>query len=161
MKQVRVLLILILCLTTAPAFTQSGKVPPFRIVQADGRVFMAQNLPVGKPIVIIYFSPECEECQKLTSGLLSRINEFENVSVALITYQPRENIAGYIKKNNLDKYGNIYAGTEFPTLLVRDYYNIMNFPYMVLYDKNGNLLKKYTDKEVNLNDLLSRLKQLK
>lgn len=161
MKLFRGILISLLCLATADVVAQSGKVPPFRIVQADGRVFLAQNLPVGKPIVIIYFSPECEECQKLTAGLLSRLNEFSDVSFAMITYQPRENIAGYIKKNSLDKYENIFAGTEFPTLFVRDYYNIMNFPYMVLFNKNGDLIKRYTDKEVSLDDLLLRIKQLK
>lgn len=161
MKLFRGIFVSLLCLVTAGAFSQSGKVPPFRIVQADGRVFLAQNLPVGKPIVIIYFSPECEECQKLTAGLLARINEFRDVSFAMITYQPRENITGYIRKNSLDKFDNIYAGTEFPTLLVRDYFNIMHFPYMVLFNRNGDLIKKYSDKEISLDDLLARIRQLK
>lgn len=140
---------------------QSNKVPPFRMVQSDGRIFIAQYLPLDKPIVIIYFSPDCEECQKLTSALISRIDDFRNVSFAMITYQPAETLRTYVKKNNLGIYDNIYAGTEYPTLFVRNYYNVMHFPFMALYNKNGDLVKKYTNKEVDLDDLLSKVKQLK
>lgn len=160
-KMLRDIFFMLMCLLSTGTFAQSQKVPPFRIIQADGKVFMAQNLPMGKPIVIIYFSPECEECQKLTSGLLSRIDEFRDVSFAMITYLPGEKVTGYIKKNYLDKYENIFAGTEFPTLFVRDYFNIMHFPYMVLFNKNGDVIKKYSEKEINLDDLLDRVKQLK
>ncbi len=131
------------------------------MMQSDGKVFMAQYLPVNKPIVIIYFSPDCEECQKLTQELLRRIDEFRNVSFAMITYQPVKTMTEYVKKNNLAGYENIFIGTEYPTLFVRDYYNIMHFPFMALYNKNGDLVRKYTDKEVNLDDLLSRVKSLK
>lgn len=148
-------------LSARTASAQSNKVPPFRMVQSDGRIFMAQYLPLGKPIVIIYFSPDCEECQKLTSELVLRINEFRNASFAMITYLPPETLKAYVKKNSLGLYDNIYAGTEYPTLFVRNYYNVMHFPFMALYNKNGDLIKKYTNKEVDLNDLLSRLKQLK
>jgi len=54
------------------------------MIQANGKVFRAGNLPLGKPIVINYFSPECEDCQQLTKELLNRINEFNNVSIAMI-----------------------------------------------------------------------------
>jgi cytochrome oxidase Cu insertion factor (SCO1/SenC/PrrC family) len=140
---------------------QSNKVPPFRMVQSDGKIFMAQYLPIGKPIVILYFSPDCEECQKFTSALISRIDDFRNVSFAMITYQPPETLKAYVKKNNLGVYENIYAGTEYPTLFVRNYYNVIHFPFMALYNKNGDLVKKYTSKEVDLNDLLSNIKMLK
>lgn len=143
------------------AFPQSGKLPPFRMMQSDGRVFMAQYLPAGKPIMIIYFSPDCEECQKLTSSLLTRIDEFKEVSIAMITYQPVKIMTEYVKKNKLTNYLNIYAGTEYPGLFVRNYYNIMHFPFVALYTKNGDLVKTYNDKEVNIDDFLARIKLLK
>jgi thiol-disulfide isomerase/thioredoxin len=130
------------------------------MMQASGRIFRAQQLPLGKPIVIIYFSPDCEECQKLTKELLQRIDEFRNVSFAMITYQPVEMVAEYVTKNNLGKYPNIYAGTEGSSLFVRNYYDIRLFPFMTLYNKNGDLIVKYTSKQVSLDDLFVRIKKL-
>lgn len=156
------LLLFVVCLAFAGILqAQTGKVPPFRMMQADGRVFRAEYLPVGKPIVLIYFSPDCEECHKLTTALLARINEFRDVSIAMITYQQVNLMSDYVKQNNLLSYSNIYIGTEYPTLNVRNYYNIMRFPFVALYNKNGDLIRKYTDREINLDDLKSRIAGLK
>lgn len=51
-------------------------------------------------------------------------------------------------------------GTEGNYLFVKDYYKIEQFPFMALYTKNGDLIKKYYSKEINVDDLLLRLKSL-
>jgi len=147
-------------LITSTVSGQSNKIPPFQMMQANGKIFKAQYLPLGKPIVLVYFSPDCEECQELTKELLERIEELKNVSIAMITYQPVEQVAQYVSKNNLGKYPNIYAGTEGSSLFVRNYYDIMLFPFMTLYNKDGDLIVKYTSKQVSVDDLLVRIKKL-
>jgi cytochrome oxidase Cu insertion factor (SCO1/SenC/PrrC family) len=126
----------------------------------DGKVFKAQNLPLGKPIIIVYFSPECEECHQFMEAMLNQIDDFMGASIAMITYMPLEKVTPYVTANKLDKYPNIYVGTEGNSLFVRNYYNIMQFPFVALYNKDGVLIKKYTTKEIDLNDLISRLKEL-
>lgn len=147
-------------LAAVPVFSQ-GKVPPFRMTQADGRLFKAENLPYGKPILIIYFSPDCEECQKLTGELLGRIDDFRNISIAMITYQSIENVKKYVSKNKLNNYSNIYIGTEGSSLFVRNWYNIMTFPFLILYNSNGDMIRMYNTKEIDLDDLYARVKTLK
>lgn len=156
----RLIIFQVIVLLTGIASAQ-GKIPPFRMLQSDGTIFSATQLPVGKPVMIYYFSPDCEECQKFTGELLSRMNEISNVSIAMITYQATQNVAGYVRKNNLRNYANIYVGTEGSSLFVKNYYNIMNFPFVALYTKEGRLIKTYTWKEVNVSDLVLRLKSLK
>ena len=55
---------------------QTNKVPSFRMIKSNGKVFRAEYLPFEKPIIIIYFSPDCDDCQQLTSELLFAINDF-------------------------------------------------------------------------------------
>lgn len=160
-KQIIIFVLLLVgVLVTSACSAQSNKIPPFQMMQSDGKVFKAQYLPLGKPIVLIYFSPDCEECQALTKKLLERIEELKNVSIAMITYQSVELVAQYVSKNSLGKYPNIYVGTEGSSLFVRNYYDIMLFPFMTLYNKNGDLIVKYTSKQVNVDDLLARVKKL-
>lgn len=162
MKKLIIIFVLLLAgvFFVSTVSAQSNKIPPFQMMQADGKIFKAQYLPLGKPIILIYFSPDCEECQELTKKLLERIEEFKDVSIAMITYQPVEMVAQYISKNSLGKYPNIYVGTEGSSLFVRNYYDIMLFPFMTLYNKNGDLIVKYTSKQVNVDDLLVRIKRL-
>jgi thiol-disulfide isomerase/thioredoxin len=141
-------------------YAQTGKVPSFRMVQADGKIFRAENLPFGKPIIIIYFSPECDDCQKLTDELLARINEFKNASVAMITYLSVDAVSQFEARNNLKKYGNFYIGTEGNYLFVKNYYSIEQFPFIALFSKDGDLIKKYYSKEINVSDLVDHLKNL-
>jgi thiol-disulfide isomerase/thioredoxin len=140
-------------------YSQSNKVPPFRMIQANGKVFQAESLPMGKPIVIIYFSPECEDCQQLTKEVLNRLKEFNNASIAMITNQSIDKMKKFVAANHLEKYSNIFIGTEDDSYFVGKYYRIGKLPFMVLYNKSGDLIKIY-DKEISIEDLLTHLRGL-
>ena len=140
-------------------YSQTGKVPPFQIIQSNGKVFKAENLPMDKPIIIVYFSPDCEECQKFTEELLKRMNDFSKASIAMVTYLPVADVTQFVSKYNLNNYPNIFVGTEGTSFFLRGYYKITKFPFTALYNKNGDLIKIYV-REENLNDLSHRLKDL-
>lgn len=152
-------MVVLMISTSLNTYSQSGKIPPFQIIQSDGTVFKAENLPMGKPIVIIYFSPDCEDCQQMTKELLNRINEFNNASIAMITYLSKDLVKQFVSKYHLDKYSNIFIGTEENSYFVGKYYKIGKLPFMALYNKNGDLVKVY-DKEINIEDLLIHLRGL-
>jgi hypothetical protein len=148
-----------LLLISSLTYSQPRKVPPFQIIQANGKVFLAGNLPMGKPIVIIYFSPDCEECHALTTELLNRIKEFNNTSIAMITNMPIDQVKQFVSEFKLDKYSNIFVGTEGYSFFVGNYYGVGKLPFLVLHNKNGDLIKVY-DKEISIDDLLLHLRGL-
>lgn len=154
-----ILLSAMMLLMSFVTHSQSNKVPPFKITQVDGKVFFAGNLPLGKPIVIIYFSPDCEDCQQLTKELLKRINELKNASIAMITSQPKDMVKQFIFKYQLDKYSNIFIGTEEDSYFVGKYYKVGQLPFVALYNKNGDLIKIY-NKDISIEDLLIHLRTL-
>jgi hypothetical protein len=162
MKKCRIafyLISAILVFFSIESFSQTGKLPPFQMLRADGRLFKAQELPIGKPVVIIYFSPDCEECQKLTEELVSKIEEYWKASVAMVTYLPVNTLHDYILKYKLNIYPNIFVGTEGNTFFLRAYYKIQRFPFIALYNKDGDLIKAYYN-ETNLGNVTKRLKDL-
>ena len=141
------------------AYSQNFKVPPFQMMQASGKVFLAGNLPLGKPILIIYFSPDCRECHDLTTELLNRIEEFSNASIAMITNTPLEQVKHFVTEFQLEKYPNIFVGTEGDSFFAGRYYRVGRLPFMVLHNKDGDLIKVY-NQEMNIEDLLVRLRGL-
>jgi len=149
----------VMLLVSSITYSQINKVPPFQMMQANGKVFLAGNLPVGKPIVIIYFSPDCKECHDLTTELLKRINEFSTASIAMITNMPLDQVKQFVSEFQLEKYPNIYVGTEGDSFFVGRYYRVGKLPFMVLHNKNGDLVKVY-NQEMNIEDLILRLKGL-
>ena len=159
MRRKAFLLVFFLFLVSPCIFSQGLKIPPFKIVRADGSLFRARDLPMGKPVIIIYFSPECEECQKFTQDLVSKIDDFWDASIVMVTYLSVQSVAQYEKKYKLNIYPNIYVGTEGNAFIVRYYYNVRRFPFVALLNKDGVLVKMW-NKEENIDDLAARLKAL-
>lgn len=138
---------------------QSNKLPPFRIMQPNGKVFKAEYLPFEKPIVIIYFSPDCDDCVKFMDSLFKRIDDFNGASLVLITYLSIGDLKKFTNKYKIDNFKNIYTGTEGSTNFIRNYYKMEEIPFAALYDKNGNIISSYS-KDIPLNNMIVSLKKL-
>ena len=139
---------------------QAGKLPPFRIMQTNGQVFNATQLPMGKPIVVIYFDPDCHDCQALMGQLFSQTKSFQKASLALITNASINQVIVFADKYKVATYKNMVVGTEGANAPIGQYYHYPPMPFVALYDKNGNLLMTYK-KTVPMADLVERLGKLK
>ena len=152
---------LVCCLTIAffssLAFSQS--LPPFKMYRSDKTIFNAAELPKTKPVVLIYFDPDCEHCQKLMKELFQKIDAFKKAEIIMVTFKPIEEVAAFEKLNNTQKHSNIIVGTEGTGFYLRNYYGLMTMPFTALYDKKGNLNYSYR-KETLVDDLINRLKNL-
>ena len=146
-------------LTVTNAKAQAGKLPPFRMMQANGKIFKAEDLPIEKPIILIYFSPECGHCDKLMKEFVKQTEGLKKASIAMITYLPVEKVLEFEKTHALKKYSNIYAGTEGNSFFLRNYYKLTEMPFAALYSKKGDFIKSYY-KDIDLKDLSSRLNKL-
>ena len=155
----QIVLLILLLITTSFIQAQSGKLAPFKMMQTSGKIFKAQNLPMGKPILIVYFSPECDHCEKMLKNFFKQVTNFQKASVAFITYLPVEKVEKFEKDYNLPKYPNMYSGTEGSTFFVRNYYKIMDVPFVALYTKNGDFVTSY-EKDVDLKVLAEKLRGL-
>ncbi|HKZ67210.1 MAG TPA: hypothetical protein VJ111_12670 [Chitinophagaceae bacterium] len=141
-------------------WAQSNKVPPFRMTQSNGKLFNAARLPYGKPIMLIYFSPDCEHCMVVMKEWFKKADAFKKASVVMITFLPIDKVVTFEKDFKTDQYPNIIVGTEGLSFFVRNYYQIADMPFVALYDKNGNLITSH-QKNIPLNDLADNLKKLK
>lgn len=151
--------LILLFVSNVDANAQTGKIPPFRIMQPNGNEYRADNLPMGKPILIIYFSPDCDDCLAFMDKFIKQIGSFNKVSITMITYLPISEVAKFSTEYRIYKYGNIVVGTEAPTIFVRNYYNITKIPFVALYDKNGNKIVSY-ERNIPIMELKNKIKVL-
>lgn len=130
-----------------PAQSQSNnfrkKIPPFRIQLTNGDSLFAKDLKKDAPFMLIYFSPTCEHCQEFTRDLLQKISSFNNTQILFVSYLPLADLEKFEKDFSLNKYPSIQAGTEGYAFILRRFYNIINFPFIALYDKKGALIAVY------------------
>ena len=151
-----------LCSTIAGLLTlgtHSQPIPPFKMTVAGNKVFDIKTLLKGKPLILIYFDPDCDHCQKLMDDIFKNINEFKKAEMVMATFKPVSELAAFDKKYKASKYPNIKVGSETTTYYLRLYYGVTTLPFTALYDKKGNLNFTYRE-ETPVSDLIRRVKEL-
>ena len=142
-----------------PSRMRSQTIPPFKMTLSNNKVFNATDLPKNKPLVLIYFDPDCDHCQKLMTELFKKINSFKKAEIVLITFKPVTEVAAFEKKYNTRKYANMRVGTEGTLFYLRNYYKLEKMPFTALYGSKGNYSYSYRD-ETPMDDLIKRLQGL-
>lgn len=137
----------------------SQPIPPFKMNVANNKVFDIESIPKGRPLIFIYFDPDCDHCQKLMDDIFNNINEFKKVEMVMATFKPLSELVTFERKYHTSKYSNIKVGSETSTYYLRLYYDVATLPFTALYDKKGNLNFSYR-KETPIQDLIVRLKQI-
>jgi thiol-disulfide isomerase/thioredoxin len=138
--------VLLFLAISSAAFSQSAlgqkKIAPFQIKLTNGQQYTASQLAAG-PVVLIYFSPDCEHCQAFTKDMLKNYGAFANKQVVMITFQSMDMLKPFANLYKLSTYPNIKVGTEGYSYIVQRYYQIKSFPYIALYNKAGNLVQVF------------------
>jgi thiol-disulfide isomerase/thioredoxin len=152
-------MILLLFAIILPFSGNSQTLPAFKMKLSDGKILSSSEVSNKKPLVIIYFAPDCEHCQILMNGLFKRINEFKNTDILMVTFESDAAVAGFVKQYQTVKYPNIKVGIEMPVFFFRMYYHLDHTPFTALFDKNHKLITSYKD-FTPLDDLINHLKML-
>src|SRR6267378_1092268 len=67
--------------------------PAFNILLMDSATnFNTNNIPYGKPIILLYFSPSCPYCRALTEEIVTDMPSFTNVRFYILTPYPLQQV---------------------------------------------------------------------
>jgi thioredoxin-related protein len=122
-------------------------IPPFKILRQDSTWFSVKDLKKNKPVMIIYFSPDCSHCQHLMYDMKPHMKELKNVQIVMVSFtEPSmlKMIQDFYKMFDLKKYPNVTVGTEGHSYIVQRYYQVRMTPFIAIYDHKGKLVKAYS-----------------
>ena len=135
------------------------KIPPFHILNTDSVYITPANLKKNKPVMIIYFSPDCGHCQRLMYEMKPKIKSMGDVQIVLITFvQQFKLIKDFYNTFGLAEFPNITVGTEGYTYTVQKYYQVRTTPFIAIYDRKGHL-SAYFDKVPKIPELIAAVKK--
>jgi thioredoxin-related protein len=149
----------IACLLSSVAFSQAS-LPPFKMYRSNKSIFSATELPKNKPVIVIYFDPDCDHCQRLMNDVFKKINNFKKAEIVMVTFKPVEEVAAFEKKYKTHNYSNINVGTEGTSYQLRNYYKLTIMPFTALYDKEQKFNYSY-GQDISVDELIKRLQTIK
>lgn len=159
MKQLRLLLMVLLLGMNAAAQKNGSDMPLFQLWKTNGQMVTAKDLPAKKPVVLIYFAPDCHHCTDLLNGVFREMNAFKKATLLLATFKPVNELRVFEQNYKTAKYPNIISGTEGNTFKLRYHYNMQRTPFVALFNANGKLVKTF-DNEPLVKDLLPSMQAL-
>lgn len=128
--------------TIPPYQKDSLHIPAFTVLQTDSVYTNDKKIPNNKPVIIIYFSPECGHCQLTAQEFGERMREMKDFYFVWVSYYPLPEIKEFAKKFNLQQFNNIIIGRD-ENYKIPSYFKVKYTPYMAIYNKEHHLIKTY------------------
>lgn len=117
--------------------------PAFNILLRDSvTVFNTYNIPSGRPIGLMLFSPDCHHCHDITKLLVAGMDSLKDIRFVMVsTSGNMQAVRKFYDEFNIGQYKNIEAvGWDFDFFFL-SYYAAMRIPDIVLYDADKKLIK--------------------
>ena len=149
------LLSVVLFIST-PANAQT--IPEFKVKLTNGASVSSKNAARQKPLLLIYFAPDCDHCRKLMDQLFPKMNALKNTEILMVTFESLNDVAWFENHYHTKNYPNIKVGVEQPVFFLKNYYRLEHTPFTALFDKNGKLLVSYKE-FTPVNELMKWVKE--
>ncbi len=154
----RLKIVILLFIFLSGTGVQAQVMPVFSILQSNGKTLNTAKLPNTKPIILIYFSPDCDHCTTLLNSMFSEFDQFKKSTILLVSFRPMDEITAFERKYKTAEYKNIIVGVEQPIFFLKNLYQLQSTPFTALFNKKGTLVYSYK-KETPVKDLIMRLKK--
>jgi len=146
---------------TIPAYLKTKQLPAFTLVtdikKKDTTWFTQNNIPANKPIIIIYFSPECGHCELEAKEIVKHMDSLRKAYFVFASYHPVDKIQAFAEKYYLNKFSNITVGRDIQ-YFIPVFFKVKFTPFVAVYNGNRNLLKVY-EQGSEMNELIQLVNQ--
>jgi thiol-disulfide isomerase/thioredoxin len=117
--------------------------PAFNIISIpDSAAFTNEKLKKNAPLVIMFFSPDCDHCQNETKELLAYKKELKDIQLLMISVAPYREIKDFYDLFNLSSMPNIKLGQDL-NFKLGSIYKLRTYPSIFIYDAKGTLAKAF------------------
>lgn len=117
--------------------------PAFKMMAApDSTAYSSEQLKKNKPVIIMFFNPDCDHCQRETKELLAYKEELKDIQIVMVSSLSFAQIKDFYKDYNIASMPGINMGQDINYAL-RLKFRPTNFPGIYVYDASHKLVKVY------------------
>lgn len=153
MKRLLTTLSLLFCLSlvvkaqnsndTVPLYKQIPALPKFNLLMLDSqKIVNTGDIPSGKAIMLILFSPDCHHCEEMTDKIIANIKKLQHIRIVMLTPMSIAMTKEFYERKQLSKYRNIIVGKDYEFFFPK-YYNAYDIPFVALYDRKKLLIQAF------------------
>ena len=147
--------------TLAP-YQKYPTLPAFNVMEMDSvTIFNTYNIPKGRPVAIMLFSPDCGHCARMTDEILEKIDSLSGIDFYLVTpVHNMDDIRKFYEHHHHAEYSNVKMVGRDYEFFYGGYYKIAVVPDLALYDAQKKLVKLFQG-ETRVHFIYEALEQAK
>ena len=140
-------------------YKKDSSLPNFKLLLSDSSTFTRASLHKNKPVIIVYYNPDCSHCQATAEEFQKKMSNLpKDVQMLWVTYlAPFDEINTFAKQYGFDKDKNVHFGkdTEY---YIPSFFRVEYTPFVAAYDKGWRLIKTWQS-HVNIDELMGLYKK--
>ena len=114
-------------------------IPSIPLQLADSTTWLkTDDIPSGKPFIVLGFSPWCIHCQALTVDIKQHMNDFKDIPIYYVTPDRFKNMRTFYRFYKLRDYSNIHMGRDSANQLFH-FFQTNKTPLVAIYDAKKRL----------------------
>ncbi len=126
-----------------PLYKKYPVLPAFEILHMDSSTITNTfNAPKDRPVILVFFSPECAHCTIVIRELLNFKSELNNAKLYLFTPLYFYKLKPVYEELKLDRYKDVVVGKEHRFFFYK-FYNPVHVPYIAIYNRKKQLVSTY------------------
>ena len=129
--------------STAKPLSKFETIPAFSIYTLpDSTIFSNKDLKKNTPFILMFFSPDCEHCQKEMKELLAYKSELKGIRILMASPSSYPMLKQFYEDYGLSAMPNIKMGQDVNYAL-GSIFQLRTFPSIFVYDQHGKLAKAF------------------
>ena len=116
-------------------------IPSLNLLLTDSStVINPQQIPPGKPTILVCFSPNCPFSRQQTKEIVTHYTQLQNYRLYFCSPEPLPAIKDFYNNYQLNKYKNITVGRDYELFFYKQL-NIYSYPSLFIYNSANQLQK--------------------
>ncbi len=130
-------------------------IPKFLFKTLSGEQFNQNDVNAILPKLFIYFNSDCDFCHAEAKQIQEQLEKLKKVQIVFISFENVKGIKAFAEKYNFTNKENIIF-LEDKKLEFSEIFDANSIPFMLLYSKDNQLIKKFKG-ATKIENILSRL----
>lgn len=117
--------------------------PTFDILNLDSsKTFSTYDIPEGRPIVMVFFSPDCSHCVHLGQEIVKHKEDFKKTRIYMATPMSLPATEKYADSTGLSQMKNVMIGKDHRFFCI-SFYGLKSFPFVAVYNGKKKLIEGF------------------
>lgn len=117
--------------------------PRLDLIQLNGKHFVNDSLQAGLPIIVYYYSPDCEHCQYEAGEIQKKLSQFQRATFVLVSTADSAAIAAFAHQYGLASLPHFHFLRDVNGAFYRTFGTTV-VPSFFVYNEQQQLVQKFS-----------------